>query len=207
MPKLISNEIIKRIKFLRQRGYSLPEIKREVKVSQGSVFRHIQGVKVLPQFKHVWFGKWKSSIKRKIESEQRAQFEAEKLVDSLTRKEKILFLSALYWGEGNKKDFMFTNSDPSMIKIFVKGMMELFAVTKKSLKISIRIYEDLDKKKCLDYWAKITGISYEEFQSVGIIKGKKTGRLPFGMCRVRVKKGGYLLKYTQALKERVVNLF
>lgn len=51
MPKLISQEKIKRIRLLRQKGYSLPEIKKEVRVGYGSVFRYIQGVEILPEYR------------------------------------------------------------------------------------------------------------------------------------------------------------
>lgn len=50
MSKLLPKETIEKIKLLRQKGYSLPEIKREVKASHGSVFRHIQGVTILPKY-------------------------------------------------------------------------------------------------------------------------------------------------------------
>lgn len=207
MPKLIDKQKIARIKFLRERGYSLPEIKRDVGVSQGSVFRHINGIRVLPQYKSIWFGKWKSSLKRKAQLEEEAKSKAKQLLRRLSNKDKILFLTALYWGEGNKKDFMFTNSDSDMIKIFLTSMRELYKVKESDIKISIRIYEDINKAECLKYWSQISGIPSSDFQGISILKGKKVGRLTYGMCRVRIKKGGNLLKYTQALRDRIINLF
>jgi hypothetical protein len=46
-----------------------------------------------------------------------------------------------------------------------------------------------------------------EFVNVNILKGKKSGKCPFGMCRVRVKKGGNMLKYIKALKNIVIEKF
>ncbi len=207
MPKLISKETIKRIKLLRQRGYSLPEIHKEVKVGYGSVFRYIQGVKILPEYKKVWFGKRGGSFKRMKLAENKAKDKADNTINSLSDKEKMIFLTALYWGEGSKGDFGLSNSDPDLIKVFVKGLKEVFNINSDRLRISIRIYKDLDKKKCLEFWSKITGVPVEKFVNVNILDGKKQGKLLYGMCRVRITKGADMLKYVKALKNRVVGLF
>lgn len=207
MSKLLSKEIIEKIKLLRQKGYSLPEIKREVKASYGSIFRHIQGVKILPEYWKEWHGKQGGSIKRMKIKEQLAIKKAEKTTQFLSEKEKMIFITALYWGEGSKSDFNLMNTDADLIRIFIQGLEEIFNISKDRLRISIRIYEDLDKRKCLEYWSKITGVLPEKFVSVNILKGNKKGKLPYGMCRVRILKGGDMLKYIKALKNRIISLF
>lgn len=207
MPKLISKEIIYEIKLLRQRGYSLPEIYKKVKVGYGSVFRHIKGVEVLPEYRQIWHSKRGGSIKRMRIAKEKAYEKASILINNLSKREKIIFLSALYWGEGNKKDFNLINSDSDLIKVFVDGLTHCFNIKKDDLKISIRIYEDLDKGECLKFWSTITGVPVNKFVSVDILKGKKKGKLNHGMCRVRVKRGGDLLKYILALKKRIVESF
>ena len=207
MSKLLSKETIKKIKLLRQKGYSLPEIKKAVKSSHGSVFLHIKGVKILPKYWKEWHGKQGGSIKRMRIKEKLAKEKAEKTIVSLSDKEKMIFLTALYWGEGNKSDFNLMNTDSDLIRVFIKGLQEIFNISKNRLRISIRIYEDLDKQKCLEYWSKITGVPAEKFVSVNILKGNKKGKLPYGMCRLRILKGGDMLKYIKAIKNKVVSLF
>lgn len=136
-----------------------------------------------------------------------AQDQARKTITSLTKKEKIIFLSALYWGEGGKTDFNFINSDPNLIKVYIEGLQNVFGVTKDKLKVSIRIYEDLDKEKCLEYWSFVTGVPINKFVNVNILKGKKIGKLSYGMCRIRITKGGDMLKYIKAVYGRVSALF
>lgn len=177
MPKLLSKETIEKIKLLRQRGYSLPEIKREVKVSQGSVFRHIQGVKILPKHWKEWHGKQGGSIKRMKMREQQAEKKASEAIPSLSNKEKMIFLSALYWGEGNKTDFNLMNTDPDLIRVFIQGLKKVFNISQDRLRISIRIYEDLGRNKCLKFWSKITGIPVEKFVNVNVLLGKKKANL------------------------------
>ncbi|VVA44229.1 conserved hypothetical protein [Candidatus Roizmanbacteria bacterium] len=207
MPKLIPKEIIKQIKLLRQKGYSLPEIKKVVNVGHGSVFRYIQGVEILPEYRKIWHSKRGGSFKRMKLAEKKAEEKADEYIVRLSEKEKLIFLSALYWGEGSKGDFGLTNSDPDLIKVFVLGLKEVFKIRTDRLRISIRIYRDLDKDKCLKFWSKITEVPVSKFVSVNVLDGKKNGKLLYGMCRVRVTKGADVLKYIRALKNRVVGLF
>jgi hypothetical protein len=116
-------------------------------------------------------------------------------------------MTALYWGEGGKRDFNFTNSDPVMIKIFVNWLEKILKINSNDLRVSIRIYEDLDKEKSLNYWSKIIGIPVNKFASVNILKGKKLGKLEYGLCRIRIKKGGSMLKYLIALEKRVSEVY
>lgn len=207
MAKRLTPEIINKIRELRKKGYSLGEIKQEVSVGQGTVFRHIQNIQILPKYRKWWFGKRGGSKKRKKIAEYQAQKKADKVVRRLSDKERLIFLCALYWAEGGKGDFNFTNTDPEMIRIFVYGLQKILRIPKSDLKASIRIYEDLDKQICLDYWAKIINISPENFGKVDILAGKKKGKLPYGMCRIRIRKGGNMLKYMAALRRKMIESY
>lgn len=205
MAKRIPLVTIKFIKKLRSRGWSLPEIHKKVEVGYGSVFRHIQGVDILPQYQSLWYDKRGGSKKRKRKAELEAKQRANRVVSSLSEKELFIIFACLYWAEGNKKDFSFTNTDPEMVKVFVK-CIETMGISKERLRVTIRTYEDLDKKTCIKYWAEIINIPVEQIINVNVIKGKKKGKLAHGMCRIRLIKGGDMLKYAVALKDRVAEL-
>lgn len=207
MAKRISLEKINLMKKLRSEGWSLPEIHKKVGCGYGSVFRHIRDTQISPLFIDKWRGKWGGSIKRKEEREKIAYKKAEKEILCLTTKEKLLFMTALYWGEGGKKDFNFSNTDPEMIRVFVNSLKEIFKIDQKDIRASIRIYEDLDRDKCLNHWSNVTGIPVKEFVSVDVLKGKKFGKLAYGLCRIRIIKGGNVLKYLLALNRRVSEVF
>ncbi len=205
--KKIGEDIIDIIQQLRKKGWSLPEIQQELKIGYGTVYRYIKNVDILPEYKHVWLGKRGGSIKRKLQLLEKAAGKAKTAVASLSTKEKLLFISAIYWGEGGKKDFGLSNTDPMLVQLFINGLRDVFNVPEENIKLSIRIYEDLDREKCLNYWASITGISKEKFVGVNILKGNKKGKLEYGMCRLRVRKGGDLLKYIKAVNSEVYGLF
>jgi len=205
--KRLTPKVISTIRSLRRKGLSLNEIKQKVLVGYGTIARYIKGVEIQPKYKRTWFGKRGGSRKRKRLAEIEASVKARKFITSLSYKERAIFLSALYWAEGNKRDFGFTNTDPEMIRIFVWGLQEIFSVPKDQIRVSIRTYEDLDKEKCLNFWSKVVGIPKDRFINVNILKGKKQGKLRYGMCRIRVTKGANMLKYITAIRKRIGTLF
>ena len=105
-----------------------------------------------------------------------------------------------------RKTFGLSNTDPNLIRVFVNCLEDVFKVDKTRLRISARTYEDLDKEKCLDFWSQITGVRKDNFVSVNILAGKKKGKLEHGMCRVRVLKGGDILKKIVAVNKVIADL-
>jgi len=201
--KILSQKSIQKIKFLRMRGYSLPEIKRITSHSSGTVFKYIQGVNILPEFEEFWQSRRKPS-KWKLEQEEKmAKQEARKNIKSINKKEKIIIAASLYWAEGAKRDLSISNSDPNLIKTFVRSLKE-FGVDRDRLVVSVRVYDDLDIEKVCLFWSNVLDITRSEIRSVDILKGKKQGKLEYGMCRVRIKKGGRILKLLKALKNCIV---
>jgi len=192
---------------MRSHGFSLPEISLKLRVGQGTVWRHIQGVKISDKYKNIWLEKRKPSIRRKNEALKRAEMLANGTISDLSEKEKLLILASLYWAEGAKADFNLTNTDPDLINIFVKGLCNSLEISRDRLRLNVRIYEDMDREKCLKFWFRVTGLSSENLSSVNVLFGKKSGKLKYGMCRVRVTKGGDMLKYLVALRHKIVEIF
>ena len=200
-------DLIKEIQSLRRKGWSFNEIRKKTLLGSGSVYFSASKVKILPRYENIWKSKQGGSILRKRKAEEEAADKAKRAVGSLSDKERLVFLSALYWGEGGKGDFNITNTDPELVRVFVKGLKDVFGIKTDDFRVSIRTYEDLDKDKCLDFWSKITGVSKDKFVNVNVLKGKKEGKLPYGMCRLRIRKGGNMLKYLTALRKVVTELF
>jgi len=200
--KALTRTQVSRIIHFRERGYSLPEIKRITGHGYGTVFKYIQGIKILPQFEEFWRSKRKSSIFRALQQQKQAQGEAKKLLKKINKRDKIIIATCLYWAEGSKGDLSLSNTDPTLVKTFVNGLKEL-GIGKERLSINLRIYEDLDQKKVCNFWSKVVGIPKERIMYVNILKGKKKGKLKYGMCRVRIIKGAYFLKLLDALRDAI----
>ena len=207
MARRLTEEVKSEIKKLRSQGWSLPELRRKFGIGNGTVMRYIQGVEILPEYKDFWLQKRKSSVNRKVLAENKAYNKALKTITSLKDKERELILASLYWGEGGKGDFNLTNTDPDLIRVFVKGLTEIYNIPVSKIRLSLRLYEDLDRDKCIDYWSQITGVPKENYRSVNVLVGKKLGKLMYGMCRLRIEKGGDMLKYLKALRRRIIETF
>ena len=207
MAKRIPQNTIEEIQKLRSQGWSLPELAKKFEIGRGTVWRHIQGVKILPQYQELWAAKRISSVRRKNLAETKAKEKATNLVNNLTTRERILILASLYWAEGGKGDFNITNTDPDLIKVFVRGLVSNLGIERNRLRLNIRVYEDMNHESCINFWLKTTGLNRESITNVNVLYGKKKGKLKYGMCRLRVLKGGDMLKYMVALRGRIVEHF
>lgn len=111
--------------------------------------------------------------------------------NDLTKEEEKLKLAGLmlYWGEGRKKTgrIDISNSDPGIIKIFLRFLREICGVKEEKLAVSLQMFDDQDEAELIRFWGKITGISRERFHKPYKRKGK-TGtyirRSPFGTVLV-----------------------
>ncbi len=201
--KKVTQEMAYKIRLLRSKGYSVPEISKEVPVSKTTVLRYVKGVEILPEYLSEWAGKRGGSRKIRLQKELKAYEEGKKFISELSEREKMFFLCALYWAEGNKKDFSLSNTDPRLIKVFVECMRDVFKLDNNNFFINVRLYEDLDEEKSLDFWSKVVKISKNNLKGVNILKGKKKGKLEHGMCRVRIAKGGDFLKKIMGINKAV----
>ncbi len=202
MAKRVSVDEIAKIQTLRVKGYSLPEIKKATSLGYGTIYRYVRDIIIDPQFETLWRGKRGGSIKRKLIAEKKALEKAHQIGLTLSDKEKLLILSVLYWGEGSKKDFGMSNSDPRMIRVFLYGLIHMLHIPLERIQVSVRIYEDLDKEACLRFWSSITHKSPRQMH-IDILHGRKTGKLQYGMCRIRLLKGGNELKYLKAVYQMI----
>ncbi len=103
-----------------------------------------------------------------------------------------LFIAGLmiYWGEGNKssKDRCgIANTDPLMIKLFIKFLENICCFKRPRIKAWILLYPDLDENVCKEYWISNTSLKLEDFHKSIVIQGKhKTKKLSYGVCSVGV---------------------
>lgn len=113
-------------------------------------------------------------------------------VEKLNRGELILYGLGLgiYWGEGNKasgcRSLRVTNSDPGLIRIFLKFMKEIFSLDDKRFSFSIVSFNDIKPEVARSYWSKELGISPERFGKITVVPSQGRGtykkKSKFGIC-------------------------
>lgn len=181
----LRNEELAKIKVLRKQGFSISEISAAINRCKATIAKRVVAIEVGPEFEKSWRSKRGGNTSRALARKEVARNNSTEIVGSLTKRDLLLIASCLYWGEGSKKDFSFINSDPKMINVMIVSLKKL-GIDLNRIKLGIRIYEDIDSRKAKKFWQETTGL---EVRSVDVIRGNKSGKLPFGMCRLRLTKG------------------
>lgn len=92
----------------------------------------------------------------------------------------------LYWGEGDKSskyNVRIANTDPLMIKLFIRFLSDICGITKNKIRAYLLLYPDLNPEDCKHFWFSKTGLSEKNFNKCIIIKGRhKIRRLKYGVC-------------------------
>ncbi|MBY0110649.1 hypothetical protein K2Y00_01440 [Patescibacteria group bacterium] len=184
LPQSIHRQLVN----LRMNGKSIPEISRETGIAKTTVQRHIKSVVVPEKFREALKQKQGGSKQRAAALREHITNEARALVGAISKRDLLLLLVALYWGEGTKRDFSIINSDPALIQTFICSLRAI-GISKERLSISIRTHTDVAVTPAKVYWARTIGMPLKSIKRVEIIEGKKKGKLPYGMCRVRVISG------------------
>lgn len=192
---------LSKVRYLRARGYSFPEIKNKLGISFRKAYELGKTVAVDPAYLARLKAKRGGSHLRKIQREKEIEREVKNSLGYAKNRDLMFAAAALYWGEGEKIDFGFSNTDSEMIKLMENCLLNLFGVEKNRIKVSLRIYEDMDKESCLRFWSKITGVGIPDFKAVHVLKGRKNGKLKYGMCRLRVERPADLLKKFRAIRQ------
>jgi len=198
--KPITQKEIEEIEKLRKTGHSLPEICRALKRGGSTVHKFAKDVRVLPMYKDILKQKQGGSKNRSKHYWDKAKNEADNLLKRIERRDKFFILASLYWGEGTKKELNIINSDPMLIQVFISCLREL-GIKKSELRVSIRLYGDVNINKAKRYWARICRIDTKDILNVNILSGKKTGKLPYGMCRLRVTRSSSYFKLIMSMIE------
>jgi len=99
----------------------------------------------------------------------------------ITLNQGILFGLGLgiYWGEGLKRGkggVRITNTDVKMVEKFIDFLEEFFNISRKKLRFSLQIFEDMVPREILNYWTKALGVKKEQFYKTIIsqVRGKGT---------------------------------
>ena len=119
-----------------------------------------------------------------------------KAVQSLSDAKLFGLGLGLYWGEGNRKNknsVKLGNTDPAMIRIFIKFLIALFGVKVEKLRFRLQIFSDMPKRKVFQFWLNSLrefGILEEQFYKITVTPARSIGtyreKSQYGVCTVHV---------------------
>ena len=177
--------------------YSRLNINRIKNLYQGKQFSVDQTAKKLGvSFWSLYNFMDKNNISRRLPSEinyvinkNKPQF---KIRDELDEKGQGLKIAGimLYWAEGTLrgKTVDFVNSNPDMVKIFLKFLREICGINERRLRLYLYTYSQLDLKDTMNYWRKVTGIPINQFTKPYVREGNPNlskRKLPYGLVHIR----------------------
>lgn len=197
--KFMKKELKQKAIKMRLKGMSYSEIRKIIKVSKSTL--------------SLWLEKYPLSEKRlrelrdwnpkRIENSRNTKLiKRQKMLNEIYSNvikeigdftERDLFIGGLflYWGEGTKasRDVVaFTNTDPFMIKFFIKWL-DLLGVDRNELKVKLHLYIDMDLKEKISFWSNLLSIPIKNFRKP-YIKASKFSSITYkntfgnGTCSV-----------------------
>lgn len=201
---------------LRLRGNSYNEIKDLLGVPKGTLSDWFSNLPLSEKAQErirqrTKVGSLKGLVKRNRLQTHKARQRAAEIrkfakneIGEISKQELLLIGAALYWAEGYKKPVIrrgreltchsisFSNSDPLMIKVFIRFLQDILKIPSEKIGASVRIFKHINEGEALKYWQDITGLPKEKFQKFyyGISKsslGKRPyNRLPYGTIQIVV---------------------
>ncbi len=133
----------------------------------------------------------------------RIRSSARAMINKLSHKDLLLLGASLYWAEGYKRlivkngkersyhPIALTNSDPILVKIFIKFLKSICEIPEEKIFADIRVFEHMNADTVFDYWVKTTGLPKNNFRKLyyGISKSSQNkrpyNRLPYGTIQIR----------------------
>ncbi len=219
----------KAIKF-RRRGLSYSEILKEVKVAKSTLALWLRSVNLSQvQKQRITEKRLRAAHKggdvrksQRILLVQKIYSAAKKDIKKISQREFWLMGAMLYWAEGSKEKegrpglgVQFTNSDPQMIRLFIKWLFEICHIRKEEVAFDIFIHQNSKNNinKVIDHWSFYTGFSKKYFSQIYFKKNNiKTNRQNigdsyFGTLKIRVKASSGLNRKIAGWTKGVVEYF
>lgn len=193
----------------RKNGLTIYELMDKYNLPKTTVWNNMHDVKLSKNtIKDIRSRQGGSVIKMKKEL-ARADAHATELLSGLNSKNiETVLLSlfiGLYWAEGTKGAFVFTNTDEHMIRVFMRYMYEYLHITQDDIDVWVRMHSDLSarEEEIRKHWAKVVGVSIQNVR-VNYDDRHNKCRTEYGICRIRLKKGGYHLKLVHSLIDGII---
>src|SRR3989344_780594 len=162
-------EVKEKATHLRKQGYSIKEIAKSTSSMwrSGSLLssraqERLKKRRILGQYKSMETAHKKRVVQQKILNNEATQLLSRILITPEICK---LCCALLFWCEGSKSttSVKFTNSDPSLIRLFLNLLRIGFKIDESKLRILMHLHEYHLEKKQKNFWKKVTKIPFKQF--------------------------------------------
>jgi hypothetical protein len=156
-----------RARELRAEAWTLQDIATELGVSKSSVSLWVRDVEFTPNPRRGTRAPRPSSLHmRKLAEIDHMDREGIALVGRLSEREFLLYGTALYLGEGFKRDGLvgMANTDHEVLRAFVTWLRRYFAVEEERLRVRLYLHEGLDLEAAECFWSDTLQIPRTQFR-------------------------------------------
>lgn len=196
---------------LRLQGLSYSEVLRHIPVARSTLSLWLRSVSLSQRQKQRLTEKKLAAIlrgglrKREQRLKLTEQIKKQARSEIIQIDEEKLFLMGvmLYWAEGSKAKehnpsqcTTFTNSDPLMIKVFLKWLFTILHVPQGEVIVELVIHRSHYNRvvQVKEYWSRTTGLPLAKFDRIyykrdkPLTKRKNVGEVYYGLLRIRVQR-------------------
>jgi transcriptional regulator with XRE-family HTH domain len=202
-----------------ERGYSIKQIAALLKVSTSSVSLWVRDIELSQEQHEALHGqnaayerqrKGQAIMSARRRAERRAYQERGRL---LARRGDPLHAAGcmLYWAEGSKSrnQLAFSNSDPAMVRTFVRFLRTYFELRPVEIRLACYLYADhAERQREIEaLWLDLTGLPSASLRKsiVNVYSRysarKRLNKLPHGTCRIVVNRTRVVQSIYGAIQE------
>ena len=212
---------------LRKRGFSYAEILRKVPVAKSTLslwlrdgqLSRIQQQRLTDKRRAGQLCGAQTRRRQRVERTETIVRNAQKDIEALTKREKLLIGAMLYWAEGSKEKegnwgvgVHFSNSDHRMVRVFQKWLIEVLEVQNSDIRYEIYVHDNHAYRlsEIRKFWSQKLSISLREISRVYFKKHKvksnrkNQGNGYYGLVRIRVRSSSTLNRKISGWIEGVI---
>jgi transposase-like protein len=160
---------------LRKTGYSIKEIARILNIAVSTSSTWLRETPVGEEGKNrmkeqASLHRYKMSLRwkqKRADDKLSYQKQAQVILDQISFTPPVckLICAILFWAEGSKTNrrLEFTNSDPSMIALFIRLLRQSYDLDETKFRVCLHLHDYHDAEEMLDFWSRITKIPLNQF--------------------------------------------
>lgn len=175
-----NNEIKAQATLLRAQGYLYAHIAKKLNISKSTAYSWTKDIKLSPELQ-LRIDKQRRELRmqavramtrakqaRSVARAASLTAEARSILERVHIKGNYgkVLCAALFWCEGQtstESGVKFINSDPRMIRLFLKLLRENFEVNETRFRALVHLHDYHDEQRQLAYWSRVTGIPTQQF--------------------------------------------
>ena len=179
----MKSELRKKAIELRKEGFSYSQIQEKIDVAKSTLSYWLRDypldeerIKALQEEGskkgQVKAEKYRRTMRKKREKLEKSIYGKYKnRFSELSKDEYFVAGLMLYLGEGGKTHnyrIGLTNTNPKIIKFFIKWLEEFFSANRDDLRVQLHLYEDMNIEKEVKYWSNHLNLDLNQFYNPSI---------------------------------------